>query len=56
MVTRFRSAVLAFLMVQTPLLAADQPDYIFLMIGQSNMAGRAKMLAEDKTLMQGFSC
>ena len=53
MVTRFSHTVLAFLILQAPLLAADQPDYVFLMIGQSNMAGRAKMLDEDKKPLAG---
>ena len=53
MVTRFSPTVLAFLILQAPLLAADQPDYVFLMIGQSNMAGRAKMLDEDKKPLAG---
>ncbi len=55
MVTRFSSTVLAFLILQTSLFAADQPDYVFLMIGQSNMAGRAKMLDEDKKPLAGGS-
>tara|TARA_B100000945_G_C20407017_1_gene610582 strand:+ start:442 stop:1155 length:714 start_codon:yes stop_codon:yes gene_type:complete len=40
-------------MMHSYLSAAEQPEHVFLMIGQSNMAGRAKMLEEDKQPIEG---
>ena len=34
-------------------LSAAEPDLVFLLIGQSNMAGRAPLEAEDKTPIEG---
>ena len=41
-------AIVLLLVLQTALVAAEQPDKVFLMIGQSNMAGRAPLAEQDK--------
>ena len=46
MVTRFSPTVLAFLILQAPLLAADQPDYVFLMIGRQMLGKIVFKVAE----------
>ena len=53
MAIRFTSIILTCLLLQTGSSASEHPDHVFLMIGQSNMAGRAKMLEEDKKPFQG---
>jgi len=50
---RFTLALLLISLMSIGLRAAEQPDHVFLMIGQSNMAGRAKMLEEDKKPFDG---
>ena len=53
MIIRFTFALLSISCTISSLVAAEQPDHVFLMIGQSNMAGRAKMLEEDKNPLEG---
>ncbi len=52
---RIRStfALFVFMFLSSSLWSAEQPDNVFLMIGQSNMAGRAKMQEEDKKPFDG---
>lgn len=53
MIIRFTLVLLSISCTISSLVAAEQPDHVFLMIGQSNMAGRAKMLEEDKNPLEG---
>ena len=41
------------LLIPTISLGDEKPDMVFLMIGQSNMAGRAAMEPQDKTPFKG---
>ena len=44
------------LLIPTISLGDEKPDMVFLMIGQSNMAGRAAMEPQDKTPLKVCNC